>query len=129
MPSTDRRFYGVILVVLLAVELLIARYLHDRFVRPYVGDAIAVVLAYAGFRALFGLGFRAALLAALLLATAIEIGQAFHLTSLLGLAGYPAVRVVLGHGFDWLDFAAYGLGGLAVVIGEKGPNRTSERSL
>jgi hypothetical protein len=115
---TDRRLYAVILVFLLAVELLIARYLHDRFVRPYVGDAIAVVLAYAGFRAVFGLGFRAGLVAALLLATAIEISQHFHLTSLLGLDAYPFVRVVLGQGFDWLDFVAYGAGGLAVIAGE-----------
>src|SRR6478736_1889270 len=116
---TDRRFYAVILVVLLAVELPIARTLHDRFVRPYVGDAIAVVLAYAGFRALFGLGFRAALMAALFLAMAIEISQAFHLTGRLGLAGNPAVRIVLGQGFDWLDFVAYGVGGLAVALGER----------
>jgi hypothetical protein len=115
---TGRRLYAAILVVLLAVELPIARYLHDRFVRPYVGDAIAVVLAYAGFRAVFGLGYRAGLVAALLLATAIEIGQHFHLTTLLGLDGYPFIRVILGQGFDWLDFVAYGAGGLAIVLGK-----------
>jgi hypothetical protein len=91
---------------------------HDDFVRPYLGVSLAVVLAYAGFRAVFGLGFRGGLVAALLLATAIEISQHFHLTSLLGLDSYPAIRVVLGQGFDWLDFVAYGAGGLIVALAE-----------
>ena len=115
---TDRRLYAFALILLLITEALIALYVHDRIVRPYIGDALAVMLAYAGFRALFGLGFRSGLIAALLLACAIETGQAFHLIDLLGLQHVTLAHWVLGQGFDWADFALYGAGGLVVALVE-----------
>ena len=116
---TNRRIYGAALVALLLIELFIARFVHDDIVRPYVGDALAVMLAYAGFRAVFGLRLRAALLAAFLLACAIETGQAFDLVGRLGLAGVPRIRVVLGSSFDWSDFLAYASGVLAIMAIER----------
>ena len=116
---TNRRIYGVALAALLVIELLIARFVHDEFVRPYVGDVLAVMLAYAGFRAIFGLGLRGGLAAALLLACAIETGQAFDLVGRLGLGGVPLIRVVLGSSFDWSDFLAYASGALAILVIER----------
>ena len=116
---TNRRLYGAALIALLAIELLIARFVHDAFVRPYLGDALAVGVAYTGFRAIFGLRLRAGLVAALLLACAIEAGQAFDLVDRIGLGGVAFARVVLGTSFDWSDFLAYAGGALGIMAIER----------
>ena len=38
--------YAIATVVLLLIEVLIAVYVHDAFVRPYIGDVLVVVVIY-----------------------------------------------------------------------------------
>ncbi len=104
--------------MLFAVEVIIALFVHDRFVRPYLGDVLAVVLVYCGLRALFALGPWPAAGIAFAVAAAIEFGQWFGLLDLLGLRGNAVARVVLGTGFDWKDFLAYGAGAALALIVE-----------
>ena len=45
MPK--KRFFNFILfMIFLAIEVLIALYVHDDFVRPYLGDVLVVVVLY-----------------------------------------------------------------------------------
>ena len=37
-------------IILLITEVLIALYVHDDFIRPYVGDAIVVIVIYTFVR-------------------------------------------------------------------------------
>ena len=39
-------FYAICFVVILVVEIIIGIYVRDNFVRPYMGDALVVVLIY-----------------------------------------------------------------------------------
>ncbi len=43
---TFRPVYFTLTVILLVVEILIAVYVHDRFIRPYFGDVLVVILVY-----------------------------------------------------------------------------------
>jgi hypothetical protein len=99
------------------VEVGIALYVHDRVVRPFVGDVLVVILIYAFVRALFE-PKNAALLAigVLIFAYLIEIGQFFSLVSFLGLEKYALARVVLGATFDWMDLIAYSVGFLIILM-------------
>ncbi len=45
------RGYAALTALLLAIEVVIALFVHDAIVRPYVGDALAVILVYTGLRA------------------------------------------------------------------------------
>ena len=47
--SHARRRYGLVFLLLLGVEIVIALFVHDRFVRPYLGDVLVVWVVY-GFR-------------------------------------------------------------------------------
>ena len=38
--------YAIATVILLLIEVLIAVYVHDAFVRPYIGDVLVVVVIY-----------------------------------------------------------------------------------
>lgn len=106
-------------IVLFAIEVLIALFVRDDFVRPYVGDVLAVALVYAGLRAVTPLGVNAALAVTLAIAFAIEVAQALGLLAALGLADHAVARVVLGGTFDWADLAAYTAGAAIIALIER----------
>lgn len=115
---TGRTAYALAALAILAIEVLIALFVRDAVVRPYVGDVLAVVLVYLVLRAVTPLGAIAAAAASLVIAVAVEIAQALNLLGALGLSDNAVARVVLGGSFDWLDIAAYTAGALIVLAVE-----------
>lgn len=118
-----RAAYGIAALILLVVEVLIALFVNDHFVRPYLGDVLAVVLVYASLRAVTPMGLTPALCIALGIALVIEVAQALNLLGALGLADNQFARIVLGGAFDMLDMAAYLAGGIVVLAVESGLRR------
>ena len=115
---TFRPSYALAAFAVFAIEVGIALFVHDGLVRPFLGDSLAVVLVYLMLRAFTALRVAPAVAAALAVACAVEFGQLFGLLDLLGLRASPVARVVLGTGFDGMDFAAYAAGGLCVLAVE-----------
>jgi len=113
--TRERTGYALATLVVLILEILIAAYVHDSFVRPHLGDSIAVVLVYLALRTTTRLPVRPAAIIALLIACLIEIGQWFDILGRTGLDRFPVARIVLGTGFDPTDFLAYA-GGAAFVM-------------
>lgn len=111
--------YAALTVTLLLVEIAIALFVRNAIVRPYVGDALAVVLVYAGLRTITRWGVVPATLLALLTAIVIEFGQYFRLLDHIGLAGNRWARIILGSGFDPQDFIAYAAGAVVVLLVER----------
>ena len=107
--------YAVIAVVLFGVEVLIALFARDGFVRPYIGDMLAVALVYTALRAVTPLRLVAALGVTLAVAFVIEFAQLFGLLRALGLGDNGLARVVLGGVFDLMDLAAYVAGAVLIV--------------
>ena len=116
MPLRFR--YLLAMAILFVVEIAIALFVHDRIVRPHVGDTLAVMLAYCGLRGVMSLRIGPAVAIALAIAAGIEIGQWLRLVDRLGLGGYPVAKVILGTGFDPRDFLAYTVGGASVLLAE-----------
>lgn len=114
-----RRFYLAAAAILFAIEIFIAAFVRDRFVRTYVGDVLALALVYVTLRAVTPLRGASALATALAIAVTIEVSQALHLLAALGLSGNRLARIVLGGVFDWADIAAYLAGVLIVAGGER----------
>lgn len=104
---------------LFAVEVLIALYMHDRFVRPYLGDVLAVILVYAGLRAVLRIEVGPAVAMALVIAFAVEFGQLIGILDMLGLRSNRIARIVLGSGFELKDLLAYLAGAAAVLLVER----------
>ena len=113
------RGYAALTITLLAIELAIALLLNDPIVRPYVGDALAVVLVYAGLRAVTRLPVVPATLIAFAIAVAIEFSQYLRLLAAIGLDHNRFARMILGSGFDPKDFVAYASGAVAVLLVER----------
>ncbi len=103
-------------VILFALLSYIALFVHDQFVRPFLGDVIVVVWLYFSLKCLLTMKPSKLAFVVLLLAYAIETAQYFHFVTLLGLEHIRAARIILGATFDWLDMLAYTIGWACVVI-------------
>lgn len=113
-----RRRYALIFLILLAVEVCIALFVHDRFIRPYVGDVLVVVVLYAFLRILLPTGRPWLVWAVTAFACCVELGQAVGLVDLLGLGHIRFFRVLLGTTFDWADLGCYCVGGGLILLVE-----------
>ena len=116
---TFRPSYALATIAVLGIEIAIARFVHDDFVRPYLGDSLAVVAVYFALRAVTRSRVVAAVAIAFAFACAIEVGQFFHLVDLLGLGANRVARIVLGSTFVLTDFVAYAGGALCVLAAER----------
>jgi hypothetical protein len=107
--------YGLLATSLLLVEILIARFAHDRFVRPYAGDFLATIFLYCLLKSVWPAPAWQVALAALLVSYAIEMAQLAHLLHWLGWQHSRMARLLLGSQFEWGDMLAYTLGAVAVL--------------
>ena len=116
--SQARRRYGLLFLLLLGIEVVIALFIHDRFVRPYLGDVLVVWVVYAFARTLFPTGLPWLPAGVTLFAVLVEAGQAFGLVDRLGLGHIRFFRILLGSVFDWADVLCYLIGGGLILLAE-----------
>ena len=107
--------FAALALALLLVELAIAAFVHDGFVRPFLGDLLVVVLIFAVCRTFLRVDHRHLALGVLSFAFAIELGQYFNLVQVLGLQHHRLARIVIGTTFDLQDLLAYGTG-IALIL-------------
>lgn len=110
-----RLLYLLLFVLLTAVEALIAAFVHDAFIRPYLGDVLVVIVIYCFVRIF--IPERAALLPlyVFLFAAAEEFSQLFHPAKLLGIHN-RVINILLGSTFDVSDILCY-LAGCVLLAG------------
>ena len=111
--------YILAFVLLLTVEILIALFVRDDFIRPYGGDILVTVLICAAVRILFPTGIRLLPLWVFLFAAGVEIGQYFDFVTLLGLGNIAFFRILLGSTFSFADLLCYAAGCVLFLLGEK----------
>lgn len=114
--SKKRRFlrinirYTILFFGLLLAEVLIALFVNDQFIRPFLGDVLVVILLFAFLKIFITKRDLLVALSVLTFAVLIEFAQYFKLNELLGLQDYKLCRIILGSTFDPLDLLAYFLG-------------------
>lgn len=111
--------YFLLAVFLFVVEVLIARFVHDQIVRPYVGDFLVVILIYCFIKAFLNVSVEKTALFTLLFSYAIEILQYYQFVYRIGLGGSKIARIVIGTSFEWVDLIAYTLGVAFILFVEK----------
>lgn len=113
-----RALYAAAFAALLATEVCIALFVHDRFVRPYVGDVLVIPLIACLLRVVLPEKVRALPVLTALFGAAVEGLQAFGLPELLGLEDSTAARIILGSTFDPADIVCYCVGGALMLFAE-----------
>lgn len=102
--------YAVATVFLFCIELCIALFVHDAFIRPYVGDVLVVMLLYTFVRIFLPEGVRLLPLYIFLFAAGVELLQYLRIVEVLGLSGNRILATVIGSVFDIKDIVCYGVG-------------------
>ena len=101
--------YAALFCALLLLEILIALFVHDTFIRPYVGDVLVTVLLCSFLRICCPKGITALPLYVFLFAVAIEVAQYFDIIALLGIQS-QFLSILLGRTFSVADILCYAAG-------------------
>lgn len=112
-PVTKKRIaYALAFVTLVVIEVLIALFVRDSFVRPYGGDIIVIAVLYAFVRIFIPQKLKLLPLYLFAFAVFVECAQAVDYVSLLGLSEIKFFKILLGTSFSWYDVACYGAGSI-----------------
>ena len=102
--------------LLLAVEVLIALFVRDAFVRPYLGDVLVIPLIFFAVLTVADPPPRTLALGVLLFAFAVEGAQAAGLIRWLGWENNTMAKVILGNTFQWGDLLCYAVGAVSALL-------------
>ena len=105
-----RIIYELLFLTVLLSEILIALFVNDNFVRPYVGDMLVTVLICCFVRIFFPTGVKLLPVYVFLFASAVEVCQYFDIVKLFGLEGNRFISVLLGRTFSLADILCYAAG-------------------
>lgn len=119
MNFTINKKYLLLTVTIFSVEVLIALFVKDAIVRPFVGDVLVVVLVYCFVQVFLNVKCWKAAVGVLLFACLIETLQYFDYVKFLGLENNRVLSTVMGRTFAVADFAAYFAGFLLIIISGK----------
>ncbi len=114
--SKLRLIYALIFLLLVAVEVFIALFVNDKFIRPYGGDIIVIGVLYCFARIFFPQKIKLLPLYLFAIGVIAEIGQLIDYVSLLGLQDSRFFKILLGSSFSWLDIICYAVGS-AICLG------------
>ena len=118
MKKKLRITYLILFLILFAAEVLIALFVHDAFVRPYIGDILVVILICAFLRIFIPDKIMLMPVYATLFAVFVETLQYFDFVNVIGLADNKIISTVIGRTFDIKDIMCYTVGGLIFFIAE-----------
>ena len=118
MITFNKNYFGLATLVF-GIEVLIALYVTDTFVRPYLGDVLVVILIYCFLKSFLKLPVLTVALFVLALSFAIEFLQFLNIVEKLGLENSKVARTVIGTSFSWTDLLAYIIGIAIVLLTEK----------
>ncbi len=110
LKRNRKHYYILGFVVLLIVEIMIAKYITDDFIRPYLGDFLVVILLYCFLMAIFRFSILKALIIVLLFSFAVEFFQMINIVKVMQYQPPEVVMIILGSSFSIWDLLAYTLG-------------------
>jgi hypothetical protein len=119
MTFTFNKNYFGLAVLIFIVEVLIALFVTDNFIRSYFGDVLVVILMYCFVKSFVNLPVFSLAIGVLFFSFTIEFLQYCKIVNKLGLEKSAIARTVIGTSFAWLDIASYVAGFVVILIVEK----------
>ena len=102
--------YAILFAGLLLTEIAIALFVHDGFIRPYIGDVLVTILLCSLCRIVFPTGLPALPVFVFAFAAMVEFAQYFQIVKLLGLEKNAFFSTIIGTTFSPEDIVCYGIG-------------------
>ncbi len=116
--SKKRWIYIILTIILLTIEVLIALFIHDNFIRPYIGDVLVVMVIYTFIRIFVPEKVKMLPSFILCFAVLVEVLQYFRIVEALGLQNNRFFSVLIGSVFDIKDIICYAVGYILIVVGQ-----------
>lgn len=117
MLGFNKTYFGFAILIFL-IEVLIALFVNDAFVRPYLGDVLVVILIYCFLKSFLKVSVLPAAVFVLLFSFTIEFLQFLNIVEKLSLENSKIARTVIGTSFSWMDLLMYVVGIMVVIIVE-----------
>lgn len=111
--------YALLFFAVFVLEVLIALFVNDSFIRPFGGDILVTVLLCLFVRALFPVKTKLLPVYVFLFAVAVEICQYFDVVKLLGFENNVLISTIVGRSYSFIDIICYGVGCVAFFIIEQ----------
>ncbi len=110
LTRNKRLYYFLGFLFLLFIEILIARFVSDSFMRPYLGDFLVVILIYCFLMWISRISVLKGLIIVLMFSFAVEFFQLINIVKVLQHQPPKIVMIILGSSFSVWDLLAYKLG-------------------
>lgn len=111
----NKRYLSVFFILLI-VEIFIALFINDNFIRPYIGDILVVIVIYALIRGLIAKKIKFLPLYIFIFGALVEIMQYFNIVKILHLENDRFFTILIGTSFDIKDIICYLIGSLILII-------------
>jgi hypothetical protein len=109
------KYFGLT-AFLFIIEVIIALYVNDSFIRPYLGDLLVAILVYCAVKSFFDTPVGSTALCVLVFSYTVEVSQYFHLVNKLGLGNSKLACAIMGTHFSFIDMLMYTLGIILVLF-------------
>lgn len=103
-------------IAIFLVELFIAVFVHDRIIRPYIGDILVIVLLYTFIKIFTKREIRLLPVYLFVFAAFVEGMQYFNIVKVLGLENNKVLSIIIGSTFDIKDILCYLAGSVILLI-------------
>lgn len=108
--------YFLIFLSIFIIEVIIAVYIKDNFIRPYFGDYLVIFLVYYFLLSFINFDKNKIALGVLVFAFTVEIIQYFQVLSYFNLEKNRILRIVAGNTFSFEDLVIYTLAFLTIIF-------------
>ena len=108
--------YFLIFISIFIIEVIIALFIKDNFIRPYFGDYLVIFLVYYFVLSFVDAKKNKIAIGVLVFAFAVEMTQYFQLLSYFNLEKNRILRIVAGNTFSFEDLIIYTLAFLTIIF-------------
>jgi hypothetical protein len=108
--------YLIISCSILIIEITIALFINDQFIRPIFGDYLASILVFYILATFLKTDLNKIAILSLFISYTIEFLQYINILELLHLDKIKILNILIGNSFSWTDMLAYTLGIMTVAL-------------
>ena len=118
MFKLDKKSFSIAIIIFL-IEVIIALYIKDKIIRPFVGDILVVIFIYYFIKAFINTKAINIAIFTLFFSFIVEILQYFNFVEMIGLGHNKAARIIIGTSFSWIDLLCYFVGFILLFFIDK----------
>ncbi|AUG57571.1 ribosomal maturation YjgA family protein [Acetivibrio saccincola] len=104
--------------IFLTIEIIIALFIRDNIIRPYVGDILVVILLYTFIKSFIRKPIKFLPLYIFIFSVMVEILQYLNIVEILNIQGNKVLSTIVGATFDIKDIFCYLVGCIILIIWE-----------